>query len=407
MRKISLLFVLLVLLSGLSFGQDNSLILKFDPPIKDKEVSLSRFLKLVKQNTVFCDSLDKRLGNSNGYRLANAPTNVRDSSVTLTLTLDIYQNLPEVEDVSLESLLQMLKDNENKPFYEGLKGKVTDTNPAPTITTDSTAATYYRDSSIINYLTKNEAASEKVRNAINPFHIRYWWAWILLTTLLTALLSLLAIKKYIKMNIERLVLDHINEHLDNKEFDKYKSIEKVIEKLRSSQQRKPEESTELIIKKYRDAIKESEEKLSQWVDIADKTSPKEVREFLSKNGFYDNNVEVFQKGLKTRTFLYFSDVNMGNDGMGVLYDENKTSAKTSDTQYELELSENNKAFFKLLDTEDAQRAVLAYPYFKLDPFCTVLNDGSPTKKIITKDYGLAELEGDKWVVKEKAKVRYV
>jgi hypothetical protein len=348
MRKINLLFAFLMLLNGICFGQDNTVKLKLEPPIKNKEVSLESPL-----------------------------------------------NLP-------------LKDSVNKPFYDSSKGKVADINLASPITTESIAPIdYYQAPLIISHLNKHEDVLEKVRNAINPFHIRYWWAWILLTTLLTALLSLLAIKKYIKMNIERLVLDHINEHLDNKEFDKYKSIEEVIEKLRSSQQRKPEESTELIIKKYRDAIKESEEKLSQWVDIADKTSPKEVREFLSKNGFYDNNVEVFQKGLKTRTFLYFSDVNMGNDGMGVLYDENKTSAKTSDTQYELELSENNKAFFKLLDTEDAQRAVLAYPYFKLDPFCTVLNDGSPTKKIITKDYGLAELEGDKWVVKEKAKVRYV
>lgn len=343
-----------MLLNGICFGQDNTVKLKLEPPIKNKEVSLESPL-----------------------------------------------NLP-------------LKDSVNKPFYDSSKGKVADINLASPITTESIAPiNYYQAPLIISHLNKNEAASEKVRNAINPFYIRIWWAWILLATLLTALFSWILMKKYYKTDIEKLVLDHINEHLDKKEFEKYRSINEIIEKIRHSESRIPSSAHELEVKKYERQIKESEEGLGQWLDIVDKKKPQEVKAFLLANGFYDNqvnpkssNLQVAQSQIET---IYFSDVNRGANHTGVFQEDNGSKSLKNDTLYKLEILKQSpqKANFYLIADEPNLANMLGSKSFKFDPFCTVLNDRSPSRRIITETSGTAELTGDKWIVTEKVKVRYV
>jgi hypothetical protein len=414
MRKINLLLALFLLISVsvVAYGEDNpeNPILKFSKPIKEGKVSLPFFVSEVKKDSIFYNSFQSKLKRN----ISIIKFSKSDSSIILTFTLSRYKR--EFSDVSADSLVIMINEPINDAFLKRLtktfnkseeKDQVSDRVKFDSL---GNYILNVHPDSLANYFTSNPKVKERTLYGITPFYIRFWWAWILLATLLTALFSWILMKKYYKTDIEKLFLDHINEHLGKKEFEKYRSINEIIEKLRHSESRIPGSAHELEVKKYERQIKESEEGLSQWLDIVDKKKPQEVKAFLLANGFYDNQVNPNSSNLQVAQTqvekIYFSDVNRGKNDIGVFQEDNGSKSLKNDTLYKLEILKQSpqKANFYLIADEPS---MLSPRSFKLDPFCTVLNDGSPTKKIITKDYGLAELEGDKWVVKEKAKVRYV
>src|SRR5690606_11239158 len=67
----------------------------------------------------------------------------------------------------------------------------------------------------------------------------------------------------------------------------------------------------------------------------------------------------------------------------------------------------NKATFRLDDREASVRLAVQYPDKNIDPVCDALNAyNAKATRIVTREPGTVELLGDKWVLKQKAKISY-
>ena len=72
------------------------------------------------------------------------------------------------------------------------------------------------------------------------------------------------------------------------------------------------------------------------------------------------------------------------------------------------MSDNpNKAEFQLIDSPETMRRILNLIETYVEPVCTSVNGFmSDAKRIFTTNPGLAERHNDRWVVKEKAEIKY-
>ena len=68
---------------------------------------------------------------------------------------------------------------------------------------------------------------------------------------------------------------------------------------------------------------------------------------------------------------------------------------------------NNKAKFVINGKDTSVKLALQYPDKSIDPVCEAINAFNPkATKITTVEQGEAELQGNKWIVNKKAKIRY-
>lgn len=67
----------------------------------------------------------------------------------------------------------------------------------------------------------------------------------------------------------------------------------------------------------------------------------------------------------------------------------------------------DKATFRIDEREASVRLAVQYPDKNIDPVCEAMNayNGKATR-IVTREPGSVELQGDKWVLKQKAKISY-
>src|SRR5690554_41127 len=85
------------------------------------------------------------------------------------------------------------------------------------------------------------------------------------------------------------------------------------------------------------------------------------------------------------------------------------SFKQGATYYKFQVEEKNKnkATFEFFSDEYGDKLSANYPQTYIEPVCEPQNAQNPNaKKITTIETGVAENQGDKWVVTKKAKIRY-
>lgn len=85
------------------------------------------------------------------------------------------------------------------------------------------------------------------------------------------------------------------------------------------------------------------------------------------------------------------------------------SFKQGATYYKFQVEEKNKnkATFEFFSDEYGDKLSANYPQTYIEPVCEPQNAQNPNaKKITTIEKGVAENQGDKWVVTKKAKIRY-
>lgn len=83
------------------------------------------------------------------------------------------------------------------------------------------------------------------------------------------------------------------------------------------------------------------------------------------------------------------------------------SFKEGASIYKFTKSALNKATFCIDEREASIKLALQYPDKSIDPVCEALNAYNPkATRIVTKEPGTAELQGDKWVIQNKAKITY-
>jgi hypothetical protein len=83
--------------------------------------------------------------------------------------------------------------------------------------------------------------------------------------------------------------------------------------------------------------------------------------------------------------------------------------KQGATYYKFTTEENNKnkARFEFYSDDYGIKASANYPQTYLEPVCEAQNAQNPNaKKIVTLEEGVAQMQGDKWVVVKKAKINY-
>lgn len=84
-----------------------------------------------------------------------------------------------------------------------------------------------------------------------------------------------------------------------------------------------------------------------------------------------------------------------------------TTFKEGASMYRFTKSALNKATFCIDEREASIKLALQYPDKSIDPVCEALNAYNPkATRIVTREPGTAELQGDKWVIQNKAKITY-
>ncbi|MFC5411185.1 hypothetical protein ACFPMF_17825 [Larkinella bovis] len=78
-----------------------------------------------------------------------------------------------------------------------------------------------------------------------------------------------------------------------------------------------------------------------------------------------------------------------------------------DTVFDVTLQSDTQATYQVSENPDAQRLALSDPYSYLNDACEYLTQPSPTSRIRTEQAGHLTLQGDKWKITEKAKIRFI
>lgn len=408
MRGIKQLLIVGILLATnhlvFSQGYENYSELTFSEAISNGKISMPNFLKEIKQDSTFFENLKIKLNNAINTGILSK----KDSSLVLNLTLT------DSSKISVDNLVKMINAPSNEPFKNRLMGNAVELTSLDS-KTDGSKLSELQPDLIISNLTKNDDLKEMVLNAFIPIHLKLWWVWIILAALLTFLICWFFMKRNSKEpNAENIVMTFFNHYFRRNGDDEFQFIGQLIEYIQTTGQSDISKEFEGENRKNKKTLFVSEKELGEWREISGKKSIIEVKEFLENNGFYNNSaisteLDDEELLLPQSVIFYFSDLNKTGD-FGVFLEENKKLNQKDESLYKIEIIKDlpNKAKFYLLETSSAQKAVLEYPFFKLEPFCEVQNENFPIKKEVQLlSHGIAELEGTKWVVKEKAKVKYV
>jgi hypothetical protein len=78
-----------------------------------------------------------------------------------------------------------------------------------------------------------------------------------------------------------------------------------------------------------------------------------------------------------------------------------------DTVFDLSLQSDTQATYQVSENADAQRLALSDPYSYLNDACEYLTQPNPNSRIRTEQVGRLTLQGDKWKITEKAKIRFI
>ncbi|MGA0559181.1 hypothetical protein ACO2Q8_21160 [Larkinella sp. VNQ87] len=78
-----------------------------------------------------------------------------------------------------------------------------------------------------------------------------------------------------------------------------------------------------------------------------------------------------------------------------------------DTVFDILLQSDMQAIYRVSENPDAQRLALSDPYSYLNDACEYLTQPNPTSRIQTEQPGQLSLQGDKWKIVEKAKIRFI
>lgn len=78
-----------------------------------------------------------------------------------------------------------------------------------------------------------------------------------------------------------------------------------------------------------------------------------------------------------------------------------------DTVFDVILETDTQATYQVSENPDAQRLALSDPYSYLNDACEYLTQPNPTSRIRTEQAGRLHLQGDKWKIIEKAKIRFI
>lgn len=113
--------------------------------------------------------------------------------------------------------------------------------------------------------------------------------------------------------------------------------------------------------------------------------------------------EAKQPEVRQETFFLSSP---NSDGS---FDESSASSiyKEGATIYRFTKIGNNKANFKIDEKEASIKLALQYRDKRIDPVCDAVNAFNPkATRIVTEQQGEAELQNGKWIINNKAKIRY-
>lgn len=78
-----------------------------------------------------------------------------------------------------------------------------------------------------------------------------------------------------------------------------------------------------------------------------------------------------------------------------------------DTVFDISLQSDAQATYQVSENADAQRLALSDPYSYLNDACEYLTQPNPNSRIRTEQAGRLTLQGDKWKITEKAKIRFI
>ncbi|RRA97666.1 hypothetical protein [Larkinella rosea] len=78
-----------------------------------------------------------------------------------------------------------------------------------------------------------------------------------------------------------------------------------------------------------------------------------------------------------------------------------------DTVFDINLQNETQATYQVSENADAQRLALSDPYSYLNDACEYLTQPNPNSRIRTEQLGRLTLQGDKWKITEKAKIRFI
>jgi hypothetical protein len=78
-----------------------------------------------------------------------------------------------------------------------------------------------------------------------------------------------------------------------------------------------------------------------------------------------------------------------------------------DTVFDINLQSDTLATYQVSENADAQRLALSDPYSYLNDACEYLTQPNPNSRIRTEQAGRLTLQGDKWKIIEKAKIRFI
>ena len=138
----------------------------------------------------------------------------------------------------------------------------------------------------------------------------------------------------------------------------------------------------------------------QIKNLSDKLQPSNLGSIPTPQTTYQ---EVKQPEVRTETF-FLSTPNA--DGS---FNESSALSVPNDaaTIYKFLKIGNSRAKFLINEKDTSVKLALQYPDKSIDPVCDAINAFNPkSTKITTVEQGEAELQGNKWIVNKKAKIRY-
>ncbi|MCX6235956.1 MAG: hypothetical protein NTY07_00125 [Bacteroidia bacterium] len=105
--------------------------------------------------------------------------------------------------------------------------------------------------------------------------------------------------------------------------------------------------------------------------------------------------------IESRKILYSYEPRLGNCfDMGISYQ------KLKDSIYYLELQDDNLARFGIIEDDEIMQRVIKYDYM-LEQACEIISIVPNARRIDMIETGIAQKEDNKWIIKQKAKVKFV
>ncbi len=93
---------------------------------------------------------------------------------------------------------------------------------------------------------------------------------------------------------------------------------------------------------------------------------------------------------------------------GEAFDSKNLSERFIETEsvFVFHLKNSNTAEFRVITDPDTMGRAIKYKKELLDTACDSLNSSINTRRIITKEPGIATRNGDRWIIKSKAKIKF-